>query len=80
MQVVAWKERIEACRGSGLSVKEWCQQEGYSRKTYYRWKREMLGLIGEQMSTQETALQIRLRTMTPVFEELPVAVIQAQTL
>ena len=78
MQVMAWKERVVACRGSGLSVKDWCEQKGYSRKTYYRWEREVLGLISEEMAKQETALQIQPNSMTPVFEEMPVPVPQMQ--
>ena len=78
MQVMAWKERVVACRGSGLSVKDWCEQKGYSRKTYYRWEREVLGLVSEQMTKQETALQIQPNSMTPVFEEMPAPAAQLQ--
>ena len=78
MQVMAWKERVVACRGSGLSVKDWCEQKGYSRKTYYRWEREVLGLVSEQMTKQETAMQIQPNSMTPVFEEMPAPVAQIQ--
>ena len=80
-QVVEWKERVLACRSSGMSVKAWCQQEGYSSKTYYRWEREVLGLASEQLSRTETSLQIQPNSMTPVFEEMsvPVAQIQADT-
>ncbi len=53
-----------------MSVKDWCQQEGYSSKTYYRWEREVLGLAGKQLSRRETALQIQPNSMTPVFEEI----------
>lgn len=61
-----------------MSVKAWCQQEGYSSKTYYRWEREVLGLASEQLSRTETALQIQPNSMTPVFEETPVPAAQIQ--
>jgi hypothetical protein len=77
-QIIAWKERIVACRGSGQSVKAWCQQEGYSCKTYYRWEREVLGLAGKQLSSRETSLQVQSDAVTPVFEELPAATTQYQ--
>lgn len=77
-QVVEWKERVMACRSSGMSVKAWCQQAGYSAKTYYRWEREVLGLASEQLSRPETSLQIQPNSMTPVFEEMPVPVPQIQ--
>ena len=40
-----WKERIIACRASGLSVKEWCSQNEWNISTYYRWEREIFGHI-----------------------------------
>lgn len=77
-QVVEWKERVLACRSSGMSVKAWCQQAGYSAKTYYRWEREVLGVASEQLSRPETSLHIQANSMTPVFEEMPVPVPQIQ--
>ena len=76
--IVEWKERVLACRSSGMSVKAWCQQAGYSAKTYYRWEREVLGLASEQLSRTETSLQIQPNSMTPVFEELSVPAAQIQ--
>ena len=61
-----------------MSVKAWCQQAGYSAKTYYRWEREVLGLASEQLSRTETSQQIQPNSMTPVFEEMPVPVAQIQ--
>ena len=37
-----WNIAIQECRGSGLSVSEWCQQRGVTTTTYYRWERELL--------------------------------------
>ncbi len=45
-----WRERITACRGSGLAVSQWCREEGIALKTYYRWEREVLDLAGEQLA------------------------------
>ena len=61
-----------------MSVKAWCQQAGYSAKTYYRWEREVLGLSSEQLSRTETSLQIQPNSMTPVFEAMPASVAQIQ--
>lgn len=33
-------------RSSGLSVRAWCQQQGITPTTYYRWEREVLSLAG----------------------------------
>ena len=37
-----WSMSIQECRGSGLSVSEWCRQRGVTTGTYYRWERELL--------------------------------------
>ena len=39
-----WSMSIQECRGSGLSVSEWCRQRGVTTATYYRWEREFLAL------------------------------------
>jgi hypothetical protein len=31
-----WQERLESSKASGLSIDEFCLQEGVSRSTYYR--------------------------------------------
>ncbi|MBP5578762.1 MAG: hypothetical protein J6X56_04675 [Ruminococcus sp.] len=30
-----WIERIRECRSSGRTVKDWCEEKGICRKTYY---------------------------------------------
>ena len=36
-----WSERVAACRNSGTSVRQWCQENGVSEKTYYYWQRRL---------------------------------------
>ena len=40
-KLIQWSERVNACRSSGMPVKAWCAQEGYSEKTYYYWQRKV---------------------------------------
>ena len=40
-----WQERIIECRSSGKPVKAWCQEQGVSAATYYRWEREIFGRV-----------------------------------
>ena len=40
-----WKQRIIECRSSGMSVKEWCKEQGLDFTTYYRWERKILTSI-----------------------------------
>ena len=32
-----WQQRLENQKASGLSVDDFCLQEGISKSTYYRW-------------------------------------------
>ena len=58
-----WRERVAVCRSSGLSVKRWCQENGCSPKTYYRWERKIFGKVQEIERTE----------FHPVLTELAVA-------
>jgi transposase-like protein len=39
--VVEWHDRLESQRDSGLSVEEFCQQEGVPKSTFYRWANQL---------------------------------------
>ena len=41
-QIPKWQDRIQACRGSGQPVEQWCRDNGVSSKTYYRWEKYCL--------------------------------------
>lgn len=32
-----WTQRIAERKSSGISVKNWCRENGVSEKTYYDW-------------------------------------------
>lgn len=34
-----WSARIAECRSSGMSVRAWCNEQGISAQTYYRWEK-----------------------------------------
>lgn len=36
-----WKRQVAACTGSGLSVRQWCVQEGIAPGTYYNRLRKV---------------------------------------
>ncbi len=44
-----WQERLESFKASGLSIDEFCLQEGVSRSTYYRWVDHLKEGIPEPM-------------------------------
>ena len=57
-----WSMAIQECRGSGLSVSEWCRQRGVTTTTYYRWERELLAGVRRNGTPPSTAV---------TFAELP---------
>lgn len=63
-----WKQRITECRASGLTVKEWCAQNGCNTSTYYRWERELLGRI-KKSAPEGTNLIIGSKTMPAVSKQ-----------
>lgn len=34
-----WKQHILDCQASGLTVHDYCQQQGLCKSTYYKWQR-----------------------------------------
>ena len=40
-KLVEWAQRVQSCRESGLSVRQWCDENGLSPKTYYYWQRKL---------------------------------------
>ena len=52
-----WQERLESFKGSGLSVDEFCLQEGVSRSTYYRWMDQLKQGIPKSMQAEKEARQ-----------------------
>ena len=62
-KLLEWKDRVADRRSSGMSVKEWCEENGCSPKTYYRWEQEILGKVRQIAKAQSQ----------PVLAELPLA-------
>lgn len=42
-----WRERIAACRASGLSISTWCEAHGVTQSSFYRWKKLLSEAVGE---------------------------------
>ena len=47
-----WAARIRSCRGSGLSVRQWCSDHKISPQTYYRWQRRLFDMVRAQQEVQ----------------------------
>ena len=52
-KLAEWSEKVQACRSSGLPVKEWCEQNNICPKTYYAWERVYLAEVSKQLVIPE---------------------------
>jgi len=78
-----WAAQIEDCRQSGLTVNQWCAENGIHKKTYYNRMKRVREELLETMETgkslqlpgQNTCVgrQIAKRSEMPAFVTLPVA-------
>lgn len=51
-KLAQWSARIQECRSSGMSVKNWCAENGVCEQTYYKWQRRLFELSLEQQEVQ----------------------------
>lgn len=49
-----WEAEVEACSASGLTVQQWCLENGISRKTYYYHLRK----VREAMLSENTIVPL----------------------
>ena len=67
------RQRIMECRASGRPVREWCEQEGYSPSTYYRWEREVFGRLKRPKAEKESSVSAVIPHTEQSLVELPLA-------
>jgi hypothetical protein len=46
-RLAEWSRRVEACRSSGLTVVQWCQEHGIAVSTYFSWQRKVFQALKE---------------------------------
>ena len=46
-RLVEWSRCVEACRNSGLSVGQWCQDNGIAVSTYFSWQKKVFQALKE---------------------------------
>ena len=62
-QIPMWRERIQKCRSSGMTVRRWCEENQIQAKTYYRWEKRCLENATEIIRTEQTG------TLTKIIPE-----------
>lgn len=46
-KIAVWSERFAACRSSGFNVRAWCEENGISTASYYKWKKKLFCLAAQ---------------------------------
>ena len=47
-----WAKKVKQCRSSGLSVREWCQENRINISSYYKWQRKIYSLVEAEKESQ----------------------------
>lgn len=47
-KLAIWAERVNSCRSSGLTVRQWCEENGIAQCTYYRWQKKVFQAVRQQ--------------------------------
>ena len=40
-KLAQWAQVVSQCRGSGMSVRQWCQENDVNISSYYKWQRKV---------------------------------------
>lgn len=40
-KLAQWAQVVSQCRSSGMSVRQWCQENGINISSYYKWQRKV---------------------------------------
>ena len=59
-----WTQMVMDCRNSGLSIENWCAQNGVNLKTYYYRHRRVFEAIGDRPPKHTS------RAMTPATDSV----------
>ena len=57
-RIQQWSQIIQTCRSSGMTVNNWCAENGIHPKSYYYWLRKMRTAALEQQPTSAPFVQI----------------------
>lgn len=68
-----WSGKFAACRGSGMTVRAWCQENSISGKTYYYWQRRLFQKLTNTQPQSSGFVEVTLRK-TGSFGQLAVRI------
>ncbi len=66
-----WIGIIKECRGSGMTVKDWCADKGILTKTFYYWQRKVREAACQELTAyqEQQVTKAESGDSTPVFAE-----------
>lgn len=76
-RLAVWTQRIADCRSSGKGVRNWCQENDISEKTYYYWQRRIFRMAQEQQAAEFAELH-RVSPISPVAASLEISDVNVQ--
>jgi len=72
IKIDGWAKLIRECQESGLSVHQWCEENGYNTKTYYYRRKRVREELLETVTGGDTALMQK----TGTYEDRDVTAVQ----
>ena len=51
-KLAQWAQKVAQCRDSGLSVQQWCQEQGINVPSYYKWQRKVYAAAKAQQESR----------------------------
>jgi transposase len=75
-----WAERIAAQQGSGVSVKQFCKEQGLTEYSFYAWRKRLqqtgpvrFALVDRSPRRQESTAEAALEVLLPTGERLRIS-------
>ena len=50
-KLAQWAQVVPQCRDSGVSVRQWCQENGVNVSSYYKWQRKVYAAAQAQQES-----------------------------
>ena len=76
-KLAEWAQRVQSCRESGLSVRQWCDENGLSAKTYYYWQHRLFQM-SEAAGPRFAKIEAPIHTTGPIAATVRIGTAQAE--
>lgn len=77
IRIAQWSSIIQQCNTSGITKKQWCQDNNVNEKQFYYWQRRIRKMIIQTVPDKAEATGVKFAQL-PVIQEKP-AELSAQT-